>query len=288
MPEIRQPVGASGAAQGRVAAPEVLTSGMAVLPIDVEAIEDDDVQMLSSPRDFNQARNQSRRNRPLVLLDENLELSIGPSVNVDDHLSRVPPNSFRRRRRFSPNRIIINCDAYVNVDDDDINAKRTKISTPRAEPEKVMMPKETVFSCPICINSLALRGAAMSLSKLADTAREELPSTMAAVRLSGMEISELTLELNDLREEITDGVHKSAQAMQAAEAGIRRIGSLAHQKTMSMIQERANLPSISLRPLVAGAARRTSDAVGQATKKLRNLLSPAEQDGGENVAGESE
>ncbi|KAG0462638.1 hypothetical protein HPP92_021114 [Vanilla planifolia] len=79
MPEIRQPVGASEAAQGRVAAPEVLTSGMAVLPIDVEAIEDDDVQMLSSPRDFNQARNQSRRNRPLVLLDENLELSIGPS-----------------------------------------------------------------------------------------------------------------------------------------------------------------------------------------------------------------
>ena len=41
--------------------------------------------------------------------------------------------------------------------------------------------------------------AATSLSKLADTAREELPSTMAAIRLSGMEISDLTLELSDLR-----------------------------------------------------------------------------------------
>ncbi|XP_048425662.1 uncharacterized protein LOC103946083 isoform X2 [Pyrus x bretschneideri] len=44
----------------------------------------------------------------------------------------------------------------------------------------------------------AMGKAAISLSKLADTACEELPSTMAAVRLSGMEISDLTLELNDL------------------------------------------------------------------------------------------
>lgn len=44
-----------------------------------------------------------------------------------------------------------------------------------------------------------MRKAAISLSKLADTAREELPSTMAALRLSGMEISDLTLELSDLR-----------------------------------------------------------------------------------------
>lgn len=41
--------------------------------------------------------------------------------------------------------------------------------------------------------------AAISFSKLADTASEELPSTMAAIRLSGMEISDLTLELSDLR-----------------------------------------------------------------------------------------
>lgn len=44
-----------------------------------------------------------------------------------------------------------------------------------------------------------MRRAAISLSKLVDTAREELPSTMAAIRLSGMEISDLTLELSDLR-----------------------------------------------------------------------------------------
>nr|ACU24270.1 unknown [Glycine max] len=119
----------------------------------------------------------------------------------------------------------------------------------------------------------AMRNAALSLSKLADTAREELPSTMAAIRLSGMEISDLTLELSDLSQEIADGVNKSAQALQAAEAGIRQIGSVAQQQTVFMIQERASLPVISLQPAVAGAARKTSRAVGRATKSLLNIIS---------------
>ncbi|XP_050268163.1 uncharacterized protein LOC126712751 [Quercus robur] len=108
----------------------------------------------------------------------------------------------------------------------------------------------------------AMGRAATSLSKLADTAREELPSTMATIRLSGMEISDLTLERSDLSQEIADGVSKSTQAVQAAEAGIRQIGAVARQQTISMIQERASLPIISLQPVVAGAAKKTSHAVG--------------------------
>ncbi|KAK7341205.1 hypothetical protein VNO80_24131 [Phaseolus coccineus] len=119
----------------------------------------------------------------------------------------------------------------------------------------------------------AMRNAAISLSKLADTAREELPSTMTAIRLSGMEISDLTLELSDLSQEIADGFNKSSQALQAVEAGIRRMGSKAQQQTVSMIQERANLPIISLQPAVAGAARKTTRAVGRATKNLFNIIS---------------
>ncbi|KAK8689782.1 hypothetical protein V6N13_088493 [Hibiscus sabdariffa] len=122
----------------------------------------------------------------------------------------------------------------------------------------------------------AIGRAALSLSKLADAAREELPGTMAAIRLSGMEISDLTLELNDLSQEIADGVNKSAKAVQAAKAGIWEIGSLAHQQTMSMIQERASLPVISLQPVVAGAARKTSHAVGQATKTIMNIINQGE------------
>lgn len=45
----------------------------------------------------------------------------------------------------------------------------------------------------------AMGRAANSFAKLADTAREELPSTMTAIRLSGIEVSDLTVELSDLR-----------------------------------------------------------------------------------------
>ena len=45
----------------------------------------------------------------------------------------------------------------------------------------------------------AIRRAAEAVEVLATTASDELPTTMAAVRLSGMEISDLTMELSDLR-----------------------------------------------------------------------------------------
>lgn len=43
-----------------------------------------------------------------------------------------------------------------------------------------------------------------------------------------------------------------------------------------MIEERASLPIISLQPVVVGAARKTSHAVGQATKTLMNMISRGE------------
>lgn len=43
-----------------------------------------------------------------------------------------------------------------------------------------------------------------------------------------------------------------------------------------MIEERASLPIISLQPVVVGAAKKTSRAVGQATKTLMNMISRGE------------
>lgn len=45
---------------------------------------------------------------------------------------------------------------------------------------------------------------------------------------------------------------------------------------LAIIQERASLPIISLQPVVAGAAKKTSHAVGQATKTLMNMISRGE------------
>ncbi|CAA6659543.1 unnamed protein product [Spirodela intermedia] len=68
---------------------------------------------------------------------------------------------------------------------------------------------------------LAFKRAAESIEKLLDATREELPDTMAAVRLSGMEISDLTMELSELGQEISQGVRSSTRAVRQAEGRLR-------------------------------------------------------------------
>ncbi|KAK8949485.1 hypothetical protein KSP39_PZI005418 [Platanthera zijinensis] len=158
--ETVQPEGTwEGPAPTAVAVVDASTARMIVSPIDVEAIDDDDVQMLFSPRVISQERTPFRNQPVTVVLDEEQELGTGASViNVDDHPLQAPLSSFRRRRRLSPNRVIINCETYVNVEDDQ-NAKRKKRANPKKiEQEKAVAAaaaKEPVFSCPICMNPLA-------------------------------------------------------------------------------------------------------------------------------------
>ncbi|XP_020598196.1 E3 ubiquitin-protein ligase RNF4-like [Phalaenopsis equestris] len=144
-----------GQSEGTSGMAETATAEITASPIDVEAIDDDEVQMLPSTWAFSQTRNQLRTRRPvLVVLDEDSELSTETSViNLDDNLSGVPLNNFRRRRSFSPNRIVINCEAYVNVDEDHISKRKKSANHHRSEPE-IVVPKEPVFSCPICMSSL--------------------------------------------------------------------------------------------------------------------------------------
>ena len=58
-----------------------------------------------------------------------------------------------------------------------------------------------------------LARAARSAEKLFDTLREELPSTLDAIRLSGQEITELTDELNT-------GVKKATQVVKEIDQGV--------------------------------------------------------------------
>ncbi|GAB2239765.1 hypothetical protein Droror1_Dr00020283, partial [Drosera rotundifolia] len=72
----------------------------------------------------------------------------------------------------------------------------------------------------------AIKRAVESLEKLLDVTREELPDTMAAIRLSGMEISDLTMELSDLGPKITQGVRSSTRAVRVAEEWIRDLTNI--------------------------------------------------------------
>ncbi|KAI7732016.1 hypothetical protein M8C21_015116 [Ambrosia artemisiifolia] len=216
-----------------------------------------------------------RRNNPLSLLS----------------LSTLPPpfSSVLRSNSSNPLPTILNVTAKDNAAFDNFDVQ---VTTPRfpshAFPIRLTLSDQAFFlltfiACTATASFVgfvtaavpalyAMSRTAIAVAKLADTAREELPSTMAAIRLSGMEISDLTLELSDLSQEISDGVNKSAQAVQAAEAGVRQIGSLARQKTMSMIEERANLPVISIQPVVAGVAKKTSQVVSHASKRFMNII----------------
>ncbi|XP_062148877.1 uncharacterized protein LOC133857622 isoform X2 [Alnus glutinosa] len=85
----------------------------------------------------------------------------------------------------------------------------------------------TWLFCSAIPTLLAFKRAAESVEKLMDVTREELPDTMAAVRLSGMEISDLTMELSDLGQEITQGVRSSTRAVRVAEERLRRLTNMA-------------------------------------------------------------
>ncbi|MGB3237025.1 MAG: DUF948 domain-containing protein [Geitlerinemataceae cyanobacterium] len=61
-----------------------------------------------------------------------------------------------------------------------------------------------------------LRRAARSVEKLADTLSRELPPTLEAIRLTGLEMTELT-------EEAIDGVKSASEVVQQVNQGVTRV-----------------------------------------------------------------
>ncbi|CAA7027148.1 unnamed protein product [Microthlaspi erraticum] len=105
---------------------------------------------------------------------------------------------------------------------------------------------------------LAFKKAAESVEKLLDVTREELPDTMAAIRLSGMEISDLTMELSDLGQGITQGVKSSTRAIRVAEDRLRR---LTNTNPASMQEVMHQSKTEKTEPMVAKTARRLKEGI---------------------------
>ncbi|KAK8465660.1 hypothetical protein PHAVU_009G140000 [Phaseolus vulgaris] len=106
---------------------------------------------------------------------------------------------------------------------------------------------------------LAFKKAAESMEKLMDATREELPNTMAAIRLSGMEISDLTTELGHIGQGITQGVRSSTRAVRLAE---ERIRGLTTMPSSASLQEMINSKAEdSNEPAVAKAARGVREGI---------------------------
>lgn len=117
---------------------------------------------------------------------------------------------------------------------------------------------------------LAFKRAAESIEELMDVMREELPDTMAAVRLSGMEISDLTMELSDLGQEITRGVRNSTQAVRVAEDRLRRLTNMVPNAS---VQEQVNLKIQRAEPAIAKTARGLREGIVKSRAFLQMFFS---------------
>ncbi|KAL2638818.1 hypothetical protein AAZV13_06G133500 [Glycine max] len=121
-----------------------------------------------------------------------------------------------------------------------------------------------VFAC------AAFKKAAESMEKLMDATREELPNTMAAIRLSGMEISDLTTELSDIGQEITQGVRSSTRAVRLAEERLRRLTTVPSSASLQGMTINPKAEYDDDEPAVARTARGVREGIvkGRATLQM--------------------
>ncbi|XP_047316073.1 E3 ubiquitin-protein ligase RNF4-like [Impatiens glandulifera] len=106
---------------------------LSVPTIDVEALDDDVV--ISSPRTFAEAKNNSRFNRRTVVVDL-------------DSVERSPTGR-GKRRRGSGAQTVINYDQYVNLE-----GSSNSMTGSRRESLIVQPPPEPTFTCPVCMGTL--------------------------------------------------------------------------------------------------------------------------------------
>ncbi|XP_042486048.1 uncharacterized RING finger protein C548.05c-like [Macadamia integrifolia] len=116
--------------------------------IDVDAIEEEDDVVISSPRSFAEARRKSRRNhRVTVVLDDESDINQG---NSGDPINTLPLNGRNKRRRVPPNNTFMNCELYINLEGRNDDKNEVKPPEPPVPPP----PKEPTFTCPVCIGQL--------------------------------------------------------------------------------------------------------------------------------------
>ena len=76
---------------------------------------------------------------------------------------------------------------------------------------------------------IAFRRTMVASEMLIDSLQDELPDTLAAVRLSGLELQDAIEEVSDLGSDLTAGLRASARALVGAESNVREGAHLAKE-----------------------------------------------------------
>lgn len=109
-----------------------------------------------------------------------------------------------------------------------------------------------------------LARAARSVEKLAETLRRELPPTLESIRLTGMEISELT-------DEVSEGVKSAGQVVKQVD---QSIGGAKKQAQNVQIATRSVFAGVkaALRSFRRPPARRSSERLPQAQRAIESRI----------------
>ena len=114
----------------------------------------------------------------------------------------------------------------------------------------------------------ALARAARSVEKLADTLSREFPPTLEAIRLTGLEISELT-------DDVSDGVQSAGEVVKQVD---RSIGSAKKQAQNVQVTTRSVVTGIKAawktltrKPPISGTNRRVTDRLSPSQRSALSL-----------------
>ena len=114
----------------------------------------------------------------------------------------------------------------------------------------------------------ALARAARSVEKLADTLSREFPPTLEAIRLTGLEISELT-------DDVSDGVQSAGEVVKQVD---RSIGSAKKQAQNVQVTTRsvvtgvkAAWKTLTRKPPTSGTNRRSTDRLSPSQRSALSL-----------------
>jgi len=175
----------------------------------------------------------------------------------------------------------------------------TSQSPPSALSSNSSMVSQLVFSLSVvaCALSVAMAGllitfipaiksmkqAAEEIAFLARTLREEMPDTLATLRLSGVEISDCVEEIGELSNDLTRGLRTSARTIAATSGAVKegayyvkdnvypvvkeKVVPAATSTMKTVLKKRADMNNYN-KPVVAIAASRTAKVI----KGIRSLI----------------
>lgn len=105
-----------------------------------------------------------------------------------------------------------------------------------------------------------LRAAANALNEvamLAEALKEEIPDTLAAVRVSGLELTDALEEVGELTSEVTGVTKRTTRAIDMSLSTAQRVGGLVYEGSKTMVPNAKRQVKKTVKPMV----RRTANEI---------------------------